>query len=54
MSDDIRNGFRSTSRLDWVLAEIEQAREQGQAVELRHYLDRYPDLAEPLREAFRD
>jgi len=54
MPDDIPNGSQPTSRLDSVLAEIEQAREQGQAVELRHYLDRYPDLAEPLREAFRD
>ena len=54
MPDDVPNGSERASRLDAVLAEIEQAREQGQAVELRHYLDRYPDLAEPLREAFRD
>ena len=54
MPDDIPNRSQATSRLEAVLGEIEQAREQGQAVELRHYLDRYPDLAEPLREAFRD
>jgi WD40 repeat protein/tRNA A-37 threonylcarbamoyl transferase component Bud32 len=54
MPDDIPNRSQATSRLEAVLGEIEQAREQGQTAELRHYLDRYPDLAEPLREAFRD
>jgi hypothetical protein len=40
--------------LDSVLAEIEQAREQGQTIDVRHYLDRYPDLAESLSGYFRD
>jgi WD40 repeat protein/serine/threonine protein kinase len=54
MPDDIPNPSRHTSRLDSVLAEIEQAREQGQAIDVRHYLDSYPDLDEPLRNYFRD
>jgi WD40 repeat protein/serine/threonine protein kinase len=54
MPEDIPNGARPTGRLDSVLAEIEQAREQGQTIDVRHYLDRYPDLTEPLSDYFRD
>jgi serine/threonine-protein kinase len=54
MPEDILNGSRPGSRLDAVLAEIEQAREQGQAIDVQHYIDRYPDLAEPLRGYIRD
>jgi serine/threonine protein kinase/predicted Zn-dependent protease len=54
MPHDIPNGSRPTSWLDSVLAEIEQAREQGRTIDVRHYLDRYPDLTKPLSDYFRD
>ena len=44
----------SDSRFEAVLAEIIQAEEQGQAIDARHYLDSFPELAEPLRDYFRD
>src|SRR6516162_6140170 len=54
MPDDTPNGLQFDSRLDSVLAEIEQAREQGRTIDVQHYLDRYPDLAERLRGYFGD
>jgi WD40 repeat protein/tetratricopeptide (TPR) repeat protein/tRNA A-37 threonylcarbamoyl transferase component Bud32 len=54
MSDDTPNGSPSDSRFESVLAEIQQAREQGQATDVQHYLDCFPDLAERLRDYFQD
>jgi tetratricopeptide (TPR) repeat protein len=54
MNQDIPNGSQSDSRFESVLAEIQQAEEQSRTIDPRHYLDRFPDLAEPLRDYFRD
>jgi tetratricopeptide (TPR) repeat protein/tRNA A-37 threonylcarbamoyl transferase component Bud32 len=54
MPDDIPNGWQPNSRFEAVLVEIQQAEEQGRTIEQREYLDRFPDLAEPLREYFQD
>jgi WD40 repeat protein/serine/threonine protein kinase len=54
MPDDNPNGSPSESRFESVLAEIQQAQEQGQTIDVQRYLDRYPDLAEPLRDYFHD
>src|SRR5262245_37781422 len=54
MPDDIPYGPQAKSRFESVLAEIQQAEEQGRTIDGRHYLDRFPDLAEPLRDYFRD
>jgi WD40 repeat protein/serine/threonine protein kinase len=54
MPDDNPNGSPSDSRFESVLVEIQQAQEQGQTIDVQRYLDRFPDLAEPLRDYFHD
>jgi WD40 repeat protein/predicted Ser/Thr protein kinase len=54
MPDDNPNGWQSDSRFESVLAEIQQAQERGQTIDVQRYLDRFPDLAEPLRDYFDD
>jgi serine/threonine-protein kinase len=54
MNDNIPNGSQPNSRFESVLAEIQQAEEQGRTIDQRQYLDRFPDLAEPLRDYFCD
>jgi tetratricopeptide (TPR) repeat protein len=54
MPDDIPNGWQPKSRFEAVLVEIQQAEEQRRTIDQRDYLDRFPDLAEALRDYFRD
>src|SRR5215467_555567 len=54
MPDEIPNGSQSNSRFEAVLVEIQQAEEQSRTIDPREYLDRFPDLAEALRDYFRD
>jgi serine/threonine-protein kinase len=54
MPDQIRNGSQRNSRFEAVLVEIQQAEEQHRTIDQREYLERFPDLAEALRDYFRD
>ena len=54
MPADIPNGSQPRSRLESVLAEIQQAEEAGRTIDQRDYLDSFPDQADALRDYFRD
>src|SRR6516225_11281076 len=54
MPADIPNGSQPRSRLESVLVEIQQAEEEGRTIDQRGYLDSFPDLADALRDYFRD
>jgi eukaryotic-like serine/threonine-protein kinase len=54
MPDDLNPSTGSDERFASVLAEIQQAEEQGRTIDVQDYLDRHPDLAESLRGYFRD
>jgi hypothetical protein len=54
MPDDLNPSTGADERLASVLAEIQQAEEQGRTIDEQSYLARHPDLAEPLRGYFRD
>jgi WD40 repeat protein/tetratricopeptide (TPR) repeat protein len=54
MPADVPNGSQGNSRWESVLADIQQAEEQGRTVDAQHYLDSFPDLADALRDYFRD
>jgi serine/threonine protein kinase len=46
--------IETDERFASVLAEIQQTEEQGRTIDVLDYLDRHPDLAEPLRGYFHD
>src|SRR5262245_44880522 len=54
MITDLPEGPQPNSRLEPVLAEIQQAEEEGRTVDVQHYLESFPDLADALRDYFRD
>jgi tRNA A-37 threonylcarbamoyl transferase component Bud32 len=54
MPDHTPNESPAVSRLEAVLAEIIQAQEQGQAIDLQRYADSFPELAGPLRDYIQD
>jgi WD40 repeat protein/tetratricopeptide (TPR) repeat protein/tRNA A-37 threonylcarbamoyl transferase component Bud32 len=54
MPADIPYGPPSGTRLEAVLAEIQQAEEQGRTIDVQRYLDSFPDLADALRNYFRN
>jgi WD40 repeat protein len=54
VSFHIFNGSEPHSRFDSVLAEIQRSEEEGQRIDQRQYLDRFPELADALHDYFRD
>jgi WD40 repeat protein/tRNA A-37 threonylcarbamoyl transferase component Bud32 len=54
MRDDFPDGSQPDSRLESVLAEIEEAQQRGEVIDKQHYLDHFPDLTQPLHDYFCD
>jgi len=54
MPEDISALSQPTGQFEVVLAEILQAEEQGRILDVQHYCERFPELAERLREYFRN
>jgi hypothetical protein len=54
MPDNDVPSSASASRFEAVLAEIIQAEEQGQTIEVERYCRSFPELARPLRDYFRN